>query len=183
MSAGGQAAPSRDSAKSAPGQVGLRDRPVSPEQSARSPAGIKPLEDSLFIPFAPLALRSDSTAGVDYRSGKEIFFSLLLPISRFRRRSLGTPETQNGHLPRPLDRLRRLRLGCFWRNSARAKATGARGFQRPISQACSESVVTGRPASRRTRAASYWLKPWAWRQALSCWMSCQTQNYLQIRAA
>jgi hypothetical protein len=46
------------------------------------------------------------------------------------------------------DRLRRPRLECCCRNSARAKATGALGFQRPISQAWSESVVTGMPASR-----------------------------------
>jgi hypothetical protein len=48
---------------------------------------------------------------------------------------------------------------------------GARGFQRPISQAWSESVVTGMQASRSTRDASYWLQPWARRQSLSCWMS------------
>lgn len=41
-----------------------RLRPVSPEQSARSGSGIKPLADSLFIPFPPLTLRSRSRQAV-----------------------------------------------------------------------------------------------------------------------
>jgi hypothetical protein len=48
-----------------------------------------------------------------YRSGKEIFFSLLLSICRFRRCPLGTPGARNAHLPRSLNRLPRLRLNCF----------------------------------------------------------------------
>jgi hypothetical protein len=115
-------------------------------QSARSQSGIKPLEDSLFIPFAPLTLRSGSTACSDYRSGKErcVFPPWACPVLP----------------PKPSQTHPGFRDGCFLRSKAlRPSGAQKQGKSLTYSEGSRESASL---AQESPASAAFWYHRRAW---------------------